>query len=292
MEKVFDNKLLTLNLTDSYLRDYSHIKIGIKADYLFAPKEVSILSQIIKQAKTSNVPVLALGGCSNVLFGNTKDRVLILDKELPHNINFEDKNVKVSGNANINYLISLAANRDLGGLEFLSGIPAHISGLTKMNAGAFGSEISKFVKWIEIVNTKGEIKKLHSDQIKWNYRKTDISDYILSVCFRLSSIEKVKINQLCKKYISIRKIKQPLNYPNLGSIFKNPPFYSAGELIDKCDLKGTKKGDAEISSKHANIFINRGKATFSDMQYLIELARNEVYKNFKIDLELEIQVIN
>lgn len=292
MEKVFDSKLLTSILSKSSLNKYSNIRIGDKASYLFMPQSISDLSSIIVGANKANLEILPVGGASNILFGNVGDRVLILDRDLPMYYNIKENEVIVTSNHNISTFVDEMKKHRLGGLEFLAGIPAHIGGAVYMNAGAFGKNISDYIKWVEIVNVNGKRETLTHDEISFSYRKTSINGFIIYVSFELDQKPKNKISAEIKYIVSKRHSRHPYDYPSLGSTFKNPENNYAGKLIEECDLKGTRIGDAEISRKHGNFIINKGNATFDDVMSLIELIKNEVYRKKGIKLELEIKVIN
>jgi UDP-N-acetylmuramate dehydrogenase len=289
MKKVFDSKTLTLNFPDSYLKNLSHIKIGSKSNYLFMPQSVSDLLKVVRFADKNKLPVCMLGGGSNLLFGNTENVVLVSEKNLPQSLNVEHDVVSVSANFNINLLMMKLADHDLGGFEFLSGIPAHIGGLTIMNAGSYGKSFGDSVIKIEFVDKEGILRT--EDDLKFSYRNSSVKGFITKVWLKATAKEKSKIHREMRDVIADRKKKQPLSYPNLGCIFKNPPNDSAGRLIDNCGLKGLRFGGAEISKKHANFIINRNDAKFEDVINLIESAKKAVWDKFKISLETEIRII-
>ncbi len=292
MEKEIDKKSLTPNISTSCLKEYSYIKIGEEAKYLFIPQSDSELRKIIKKARQENIEVVPLGGCSNILFGNTKDRFLILDHDLPMAFNVHYDEVVVSANYPLNSFIQDLRKYELGGLEFIYGIPAHLGGAICMNAGAFGHNISEFVNWIQIMDKSGRRKILDREEITFGYRRSSLNGFVLVAGFNLKSKKREEINADMKKYLQKRKEKHPYNFPSLGSIFKNPKSQTAGKLIEECGLKGQNSGDAEISRKHANFIVNKGKATFQNVMHLIKLSRNKVYEKHQIKLELEIKVIN
>ena len=289
MKKVFDSKLLSLNFSDSYLMKYSHIKIGRQCKYLFMPQSVSDLCEIYKISTKNDLPVLPLGGGSNILFGDVGDNVVISDRMMPTKLTVDDNVVTVSANNNINTLIMKLADMNLGGIEYLSGIPAHIGGLTVMNAGAYGKSFGNSIIEVEYVDTEGNLRT--EKKIRFSYRNSSINGFITKIVFRAEPKQSAVIHTEIKEYIANRKIKQPLNFPNLGCIFKNPPNESAGRLIDLCGLKGAVYGGAEISIKHANFIINRKDAKFEDVVNLIEIAKKSVLEKFDINLETEIKVI-
>ena len=174
---------------------------------------------------------------------------------------------------------------NLGGLEFLAGIPAHLGGIIKMNAGAYGYTISEFVKEVTVVDGSGTIKKLDTDELNFSYRYANIDGFIISAKLSLPSVDSYLSKRLIDNYIDDRRKKQPLNYPNLGCFYKNPSGFSAGYLIEQCGLKGYCIGGACISKKHANFIINKDNATYEDVQKLMRKIEDKVFDRFKIRLE-------
>jgi UDP-N-acetylmuramate dehydrogenase len=292
MKKRFDSSDLNSNLSTGYLRRYSHIKICKNAGYLLAPKTVGELRENLVFATAKKLPIIPIGGASNILFGNCEKYVLIMEHFLPRMLNKKDASIVVSTNQNINTVMIKATEFGFGGLEFLAGIPAHLSGLIKMNAGAFGKEISMFLKRVKILSPQNEVLWLDETEIEWGYRKSSIQGFILAAELGLQKQKKSDTLKKMKETIAFRKEKQPLTVPNLGCFFKNPEKYSAGKLIDDCGLKGLQINDAQISDKHANFFVNKGNATFYDMIALINKVKKEVKEMFEVDLQLEIEVIH
>ncbi len=292
MQKKVDIEDLNSIRSESNFKDYSHIKIGNNVQYLFLPRSMSDLVLIFDFASKNKLAIFPIGGGSNVLLGNVKNRVLFLDRKLPKICEINSDEVLVSANYNINSLILKLKKSNLGGLEFLATIPAHIGGIIKMNAGAFGKNISEYLKWIKVLNKKGEIEIIQKEKIEFSYRKSSIIDYILKAAFKLEIKSEEEIDSQINKFRRIREKTQPINFPNLGCIFKNPKGESAGKIIDECGLKGEKFGDAEISQKHANFIINKGNACFDDVKNLIKLIQAKVHAKTGIELELEITVLN
>ena len=181
---------------------------------------------------------------------------------------------------------------DLIGLENLVGVPGTLGGALIMNAGAWGGEISQYLKSVEVI-IDNEIQNLDSSDIEFSYRNSSFTKntILLSANFELqkSNISEIKKNLI--KAQDGRKNTQPLNKRSAGSLFKNPDGNSAGKLIDEAGLKGLSIGDAKISTKHANFLINDGKATSKDMLKLIKKVRNTVQEKFNVLLELEVKLI-
>jgi len=289
---MFDSKMLTSFVIKSSLSKYSNMKIGGNAAYLLAPQNVSDLSSIIQEAKVQNLKILPVGGGSNILFGNVGNRVIILDAYLPEIFQLYNKIVTVSSNMKISSIIDKAMQYGLGGLEFISGIPAHIGGAIHMNAGAFKKCIFDYLDWIEYVNLDGEVKKIDRKDLEFGYRTTSIEGFIIKAAFKLERKSKKKILADKEDIISKRFERHPYDYPSLGSTFKNPKGKFAGQLIEECGLKGLQIGDAQISEKHANFIINKESASFNDVNELIRIVQETVKEKKGIELELEIKVIN
>jgi UDP-N-acetylmuramate dehydrogenase len=273
------------------LANWSQIKIGSKCSDFYLPESIDQLREIYEIAEEQNKKTLLIAGGSNILFGNTAAYIVISDANLPCYWRQESDQIVVSGNYNISRLVMEMSRSDLGGLEFLCGVPAHIAGLVKMNAGAFGSQISEFVNYITVLD-KTKIRKINKAEIDFSYRSTNISECITEICLTPKIIPQSEIIAKIKSNINKRRQGMPINLPNLGSVFINPPDTSAGYLLEKAGFKNKRLGDAAFSTRHANVMVNLGKATFSDAWQLITSAREKVKKQFDIELELEIEVVN
>jgi len=289
---MFDSKMLTSFVIKSSLYKYSNIKIGNEATYLLAPQSVSDLSSIIREANAQNLKTLPVGGGSNILFGNVGNRVIILDTYLPEIFQVSNKIITVSSNMKISSFIEKAMQYRLGGLEFISGIPAHIGGAIHMNAGAFDKSIFEYLYWIEYINIEGELERIDREDLRFGYRTSSIEGFIVKAAFKMDKKSKKKIIADKEDIISKRFERHPYDYPSLGSTFKNPEGKFAGQLIEECGLKGLQIGEAQISKKHANFIINKGNATFNDVTELIKIIQETVNEQKGIELELEIRVIN
>ncbi|MBC8385953.1 MAG: UDP-N-acetylmuramate dehydrogenase [Candidatus Cloacimonetes bacterium] len=274
------------------LKEFSNIKIGEKAKYLFIPGSYAELQLLISRTGDLNKELIPLGGCSNILFGDVGDRILIMDQKLPTSYQIKNNEVIVTANYKLGSFISELQKHDLGGLEFLAGIPAHIGGAVFMNAGAFGSSISQFVNWVEMISSNGNVQKLPKRDIHFDYRNSTLNGFITKISFCLNKRSKKKLSSDLQNFIRERKKRHPANFPCLGSFFKNPEGNIAGKLIEECGLKGKKFGDAVVSPKHANFVINVGNATFQNVMDLIKLCRQTVLAQTGIDLKLEIKVID
>jgi len=272
------------------LRSLSHIKIGESVRDLYFPESIEELydlySKLCKQR-----PFYFVGGGSNTFFGHLEDTVLISERDLPWKWVLEDNILVLSANHNINYVIKKASKYNLGGLEFLAGIPAHLGGLVIMNAGAYHKCIGDYVKWIKVMDENG-VRTLKRNEIHFAYRHSDIKGFVLEVALELESDTSDSLNSKILEKINERREKQPLTKPNLGCFFKNGLNYYSGKLIDDLNLKGYRIGDAMVSLQHANFLINNGKASFEEMNELIKVIKDKVFKAYKIELELEVRFVS
>jgi UDP-N-acetylmuramate dehydrogenase len=177
-------------------------------------------------------------------------------------------------------------------LEKLEGIPGSIGGAIFMNAGAHGQQISDRIKNVTSITANGEIITRTKEECKFSYRNSIFkNEIILSAEFNFIPMPKEVINKNRKEVLAWRKEKQPLQYPNAGSIFKNPANnLSAGALIESCNLKGFSIGDAQVSELHANFIVNKGNATAKNVKALMEKIVQSVKKTHGVELEMEIHL--
>jgi UDP-N-acetylmuramate dehydrogenase len=283
------------------LAKYSSFKIGGNADFFIEPCDKDDVLRAVQFFHDRNLPWRVLGRGSNVLINDEGVRGAVISlRENLEKVCIEGECVYAEAGADLPALAMRTLRQGLGGLENLSGIPGSVGGAILMNAGAYGREIFELIEWVEVVRC-GKIVRLKKSEIRYEYRNTDLhDDVILATEMRLKKLSPSELEiamQRRKEWMEKRRATQPLNLPNAGSIFKNPPPDEhgkpryAGALIEACGLKGVRHGNAQISEKHANFIINLGNAKATDVLALIELARLEVKKKFDIMLELEIKLI-
>jgi len=199
-----------------------------------------------------------------------------------------DNLVEVGAGTRLANFLKFCIELGLSGIESHCGIPASIGGLIRMNASCYGNQISDYVRTVEAFDVNQGILSFSGEEISFGYRNSSLADkVILKISLKLKKSKTVK-NRL-KAFILKRKASQELASANCGCIFKNPEGNSAGYLLDSCNLKGIKRNEAMISLKHANFIVNTGKASYNDVDYLIKLMKDSVYKRYSIILEEEIQ---
>ncbi|MCD5390682.1 UDP-N-acetylmuramate dehydrogenase [candidate division NPL-UPA2 bacterium] len=285
------------------LSEHTSLRIGGPADYWVEPKDLEDLRAVLQFASTKRLPWKVLGEGTNIL---ARDRgfpglIISLRGDSFQKLEFNEdtsyeccKRRVVAGAAVLlSKLMSEAAERGLGGLEFAVGIPGTVGGALVMNAGAQSASVGDVTHSVKVLNTSNGVSLLKKDALRFGYRRSNLGkeEVVLEVEMKLKKKDKNEIDNLIKDYLSKRREAQPLDQPSAGCIFKNPSDVSAGELIDKANLKGRRIGDAQISTKHANFIINRGEAKAEEVISLVETVREEVLRKMGIRLEPEIEII-
>ena len=276
------------------LKKHTTYGIGGPAEIMTFPNCKNELIQIVRIAKNMNQPITILGSGSNILISDRGIKGLVLSlKNTLRLIEVNNQKMYAECGAMLGKIVKQAVKNDLIGLENLNGVPGTLGGALVMNAGAWGGEISENLVKVELIDKNGELKSLQKNEINFSYRNSSFNkkDILLSAEFFLKKFDKEVINKNFVDAQSGRKFTQPLNKRSAGSLFKNPKGNSAGKLLDEAGLKGFNIGDARISDKHANFFINEGNATSDDMLLLIKKAHKTVRDKFEIDLELEVKLI-
>ncbi len=278
-------------INNALIKDYTTYKLDGFIKEIVFPKDVLELKEVLKSLSGKKYKIIGNG--SNLILDESYDGVLINLKYF-NNIEFNDNVVKVGAGYSLPKFALECANKGLSGLVFASGIPGTIGGAVYMNAGAYGKEISDILKEVTILDDELNVKVLSKKELNSSYRDSIFKhkNYIcLEAVFTLEHGDKDTILKEIKEIIETRKAKQPLEYPSAGSVFKNGEGYSAGRLIEKAGLKGTRVGDAEVSLKHANFIVNRGKAKASDIINLIEIVKKKIKEEDNIDLILEQEIL-
>jgi UDP-N-acetylmuramate dehydrogenase len=197
----------------------------------------------------------------------------------------------VDAAADLGRTVTWCAKRDLGGMEGLIGVPGSVGGALRMNAGAYGTQIGSWVREVELYHAAGErIETVRGESLSFEYRHTSFApdDIMLAVKLELPAKPYAEILQGIRVCNEKRRASQPLNQKSAGCIFKNPPGISAGRMIDELGLKGFSVGDARVSDRHANFFVNAGQARCADMLALIAQVRERVRRAFGVELENEV----
>ena len=290
-------KMLTSVMTfDEPLAKHTTFGIGGPADCMVFPETREELSKLLKYAYQKKISAIFIGSGSNILVWDKGfDGIVISLKKSFKNLTIKrNSQIIVEAGVMLGTMVKEAMAAEIGGLESLIGVPGTVGGALIMNAGAFGSEISKCFEEAKTMTIEGDTKSYKKGEIEFSYRHSTFpkNEILLEATFQCKRGKPAEILKDRKVASDGRKSNQPLKFRSAGSIFKNPSdSLAAGYLIDKTGLKGTERGGAAISEKHANFIVNMGDATAADVLYLIKLAKKYVAKKFHINLELEVKLI-
>ena len=293
MNKI-NNETSSLCLMNEYLKKHTTYGIGGPADLMIFPKSKQDLIKVIEIINENKLQLTILGSGSNVLVSDNGIRGAVISlKNSLKQIEVVDNILYAECGTMLGKIVKHAVKNDLIGLENLNGVPGTLGGALIMNAGAWGGEISENLIHVEVIDSKSEIKKILKKDLNFSYRQSSFNkdDILLSAKFSLQKADKDIIKENFIEAQSGRKKSQPLNKRSAGSLFKNPKDNSAGKLLDDAGLKGLSIGDAKISEKHANFFINDGDASSTDMLMLIKKAHQEVKERFNVNLSLEVKLM-
>lgn len=282
-------------LTDEPMSRHTTFKIGGPADFLILPAAMSEVAAVLELVKQYNIPLVVLGNGSNVLVLDKGIRGLTLKfgKNIGY-IRHTDKTVIAGAGALLPAVSCYAAGQNLSGMEFAIGIPGSIGGAVYMNAGAYEGEMSHVVSAVTAVCSDGKICRFTSQEIGFGYRHSAFQENGCTICeveLELRDGDRDMVRGKMMEYKNRRQTKQPVEMPSAGSIFKRPPGYFAGTLIDQAGLKGLTVGGAQVSTKHAGFIINTGGATAQDVLELIKQVQTIIYKDFGVTLQPEVRIL-
>jgi UDP-N-acetylmuramate dehydrogenase len=311
--------------TNVSLKQLSHYKIGGNAKYFFEAKNVNGLIKAVEKQRWLKTPLFVLAGATNVLINDGGFDGLIIkipnSKFRIQNDNSKFKIIKAGAGTPMAELVETAVEENLSGLEWAAGLPGTLGGAVRGNAGAFGGEIKDIVREVvslDISQKNPKIVKRNGSDCQFGYRssvfkKNPRKEIIIETTLRLKRDDKKSIKEKTAKNINYRLLNHPMEYPSLGSTFKNVPMSQvkksavlkgfpvkndplpvipAAFLISEAGLKGIVCGGAMISPKHPNFIVNVLDAKAEDVENLIKLVKSEVKKKFKIELQEEIERLN
>ena len=263
------------------------IKSGCK--YLVYPNNVDDLVKLIEYLNNEGINYKIFGSLSNVILPSSVFNGAIIKLDKLDNVVVYDNYVISESGVLLSELVNILMAKNKGGFELLGTIPGTLGGAIYGNAGVKEYAILDFIEYIEVIRNN-ELVKLDKDVVKYSYRSTifkNNTDIIVRVKLRIEDKDSKLMREVLSELRTKRRETQPLEYKNAGSVFKNPTGYYAGELIDKCGLKGYNVGGAYVSNKHANFIINKDNASSEDILSLIEVIKSRVKEEFNVDLELE-----
>lgn len=272
---------------------HTTFKIGGNADIFIAPSTITELQNIISELKDSAVPYIVIGNGSNLLVSDKGIEGAVICTENLNSFEVTETKIYADAGLKLSALASAATKNSLSGLEFAAGIPGSVGGAVFMNAGAYDGEIKNVVDYVRVLYD-GEIIDIPVEKCCFGYRKSLFQQpgyVVLGACFSLDFGNKDEIQSKVLELNTRRKLKQPLEFPSAGSVFKRPEGHFAGKLIEDARLGGFSMGGAQVSEKHCGFIINRGGATAGDVLNLIKHIKMSVYVNFGVRLQEEIKFV-
>lgn len=279
---------------DEPLKKYTYTKVGGPADFLAFPRNRYELSRIVRFANQENIPWMVLGNASNLIVrdGGIRGFVIMFDKL--NTITVDGYIIEAEAGANLIETTRVARFHSLTGFEFACGIPGSIGGAVYMNAGAYGGEIAHILVSAQVLSKAGEVRTIDAREMKFGYRHSilqDEGDIVISAKFALKPGDYTLISQEMDRLTHLRQLKQPLEYPSCGSVFKRPVGHFAGQLISEAGLQGVRVGGVEVSKKHAGFMVNIADGTAKDYEDLIAQVIARVAEKSGVTLEPEVRII-
>ncbi|MFD2760056.1 UDP-N-acetylmuramate dehydrogenase [Lentibacillus juripiscarius] len=276
------------------LEDHTYTRLGGKADFYVTPETYREVQDIVRLSIKENIPFTLLGNGSNLIIKDGGIRGIVLNLGRLADITTDGTRMVAQSGARIIDASQEALSHSLTGLEFACGIPGSVGGALFMNAGAYGGEIKDVLVSTVVVDQHGNLLTLSADELDLEYRSSNIPEkgyIVLEATFALEEGEYDAIKAVMDDLTYKRESKQPLEYPSCGSVFKRPPGYFAGKLIQDSDLQGQQVGGAEVSLKHAGFIINKDGATATEYIDLIHHVQRTVKEKFGVSLEREVKII-
>jgi len=277
---------------DEPMARHTSIGVGGRVRFLAIPDSTTEIIRLVRAALEHKIDFIAIGRGSNLLVRQGGYSGLLI--KIANNVSaieIRKRTAYAEAGASFTGLGRKLTRSGRPGLEFAIGIPGSVGGAVRMNAGAYGADVAGILKSVKVIDRSGRVKVLRPEDLSFGYRKSSLpaSTIVLSAIFRCppGQVDEDRLRQSMT-----RKDTQPLEQRSFGSTFVNPPGDFAARMIEECGLKGTRRGGAMISEKHANFIVNVGDRTkASDVEELIDLAIAEVKRKFRVTLKPEVIII-
>jgi UDP-N-acetylmuramate dehydrogenase len=272
---------------------HTWFQLGGPAEFFAEPEDRDQLIALIGRCHDEGVEVRLLGDGSNILVRDEGVPGMVLRLSAPHfcSIEMDGRRITAGGGAVLGRMVTTAVHRGLAGLEALIGIPGTVGGALHGNAGTRGGDIGQWATAATVITTNGEVFERGRDDLVFGYRESSLDELvILEGSFQLEEDDPHELSKRMQKQWIIRKAAQPMGHQSAGCVFKNPRGTSAGDLIEKAGLKGTRIGGAVVSDRHANFIVAEPECTSQDVVRLIEFIRNQVNDRLGERLELELEI--
>ena len=286
---------------DAPLAPYTTFKVGGPADWLVQARNAAEIAAVVDNARDAHLPVTVLGGGSNVLIADAGVRGIVVRIHGGDVTSVSADRIRADAGLTINGLVRWTINRGIAGLEAWAGTPGTVGGAIHGNAHFKGRLIGELVEAVEVATRDGEVRPLEAGEMEFGYdcsRLQRTHEIAIAAEFRVGRGEVASLRAIARESLAYRKRTQPLESASAGCIFRNPDPavdhvpegmpWSAGALVDRAGLKGSREGHARVSPTHGNFIVNDGQATAADIRRLVERCRGAVRDAFGVDLRDEI----
>lgn len=286
-------KLVPFGVRDEPMSKHTSLHIGGPADYFVRVTTEHDLVGAIAVAREHELPVLMLGGGTNMLVSDRGVRGVVLQNDWSET-SVDGTTITAASGTPLASVAAVAARNGIVGLEWMATVPGTVGGAVHGNAGAFGSEVKDVLVDATLMDLNGDTWTVQNAELGFAYRTSTLQKtpiVVVSARFRGTPGDRATAVTRIKEIANERIAKQPLAQPNTGSIFRNPPGDYAGRLIDAAGLKGATEGGAMVSTKHANFIVNVGDASAMDVWKLMQRCQREVKEKFDVDLVPEVELV-
>ena len=276
------------------LSKLSWFNLGGPAKVLFRPKSLQELSLFLKEIKgIKKIKVLGIGSNTLIRDGGFDGIIIKFGNSFSHLSLFNSNTIIAGASALDKNVSNFALKNSISGFEFMSCIPGTVGGAVRMNSGCYGNDISKILISVQVMDFDGNVKAIQSSDIKFYYRGSSLDNnlIIISATFKGKKDNNLNVQQKINSFMKEKKNTQPSKIKTCGSTFKNPENQKAWKLIKDSGCAGMAVGDAQVSEKHCNFFVNKGNAKSKDLEQLINQVQSKVLEKTGINLELELQII-
>jgi UDP-N-acetylmuramate dehydrogenase len=280
---------------DADMRRHTSWRAGGRAQRMYRPADLADLQSFLRHTPADE-PLLVVGLGSNLLVrdGGFRGTVVLMHGAL-NELRMDGDHIYVQAGVAGAKLARFAAANHFCGAEFFVGIPGTLGGMLAMNAGCYGSETWQKVRRVQVLTRSGELLERTPQEYEIGYRHVALkeggAEFFVGAWLNLETGDVEAARQEIKALMEKRSASQPLQQPNAGSVFRNPPGNHAAKLIEGCGLKGKSIGGAQVSEKHANFIVNSGDATATDIENLIDAVRATVLQQTGVDLHPEVRIV-
>jgi UDP-N-acetylmuramate dehydrogenase len=278
---------------DEPLAMHTWFQLGGPAEYFAEPTNPDELIALVRRCHEEGVPMRVLGRGSNILVRDEGVPGMVIRLSAPAfcGIEVHKDTIAAGGGAKLGRIVTTAVHEGLAGLEALVAIPGTLGGAIHGNAGTHGADIGQWTTRVAVVTRTGEVLERPREDLEFAYRESSLDEpVILNAQLELERDDPRELTRRLQKQWIMRKASQPMGHQCAGCVFKNPRGVSAGDLIERAGLKGTRIGGAVVSDRHANFIIAEPEASSQDVLRLIDLVRSQVHERLGIEWELELEI--